>query len=122
MQQRAGVTPKPERIKTAAEYLQSGKTMVAWSKERQINRFTLHNWVEEYRREVKPETQKREWLEVSAKTLKDENKQPKEPGEKPPMSANTPIRVTIGKAQIEITGAFDENALGAVIRTVCSQC
>ena len=122
MQQRAEVTPKPERIKTAAEYLQSGKTMVEWSKERQINRFTLHNWVEEYRREAKPETQKREWLEVSAKALKDENKQPKEPGEKRPMSANTPIRVTIGKAQIEITGAFDENALAAVIRTVSSQC
>ena len=122
MHQRAEVTPKPERIKTAAEYLQSGKTMVAWSKERRINRFTLHNWVEEYRREAKLNTPSREWLEVSVNAPKDENTQQKEADINPATATYTPIRVSIGRAQIEIAGAFDENALAAVIKAVSSQC
>ena len=65
MLQRAEVTPKPERIKAVSDYLQSGKTMVAWSKERQINRFTLHNWVKEYRQETKPA--EGEWVEFNVK-------------------------------------------------------
>ena len=62
MLQRAGVTPKPERIQVVSEFFQSGKTMAAWSKERQINRYTLHNWVEEYRQETKLAQRSGEWF------------------------------------------------------------
>jgi transposase-like protein len=68
MQQRAEVTPKAERIKAAAEYLQSGKSLSVWSEERQINKFTLHNWVEEFRRETKSGGQSCDWLEVHIST------------------------------------------------------
>ena len=122
MQQRAEVTPKPKRIQTATEYLGSGKTMAAWSKERQINRFTLHNWVEEYRKEVNPALQGCEWMEVSVKTAVDETKTEKVIPLKPITQAYTPIRISIGGAQIEVTNAFDEIALAAVIKAVKSQC
>ena len=122
MQQRAEATPKPIRIQTASEYLGSGKSMAAWSKERQINRFTLHNWVEEYRKEGNPARQGCEWMEVSVKTAVDETKSEKVIPLKPIAPAYTPIRISIGDAQIEVTNAFDEIALAAVIKAVKSQC
>jgi len=96
--------------------------MAAWSKERQINRFTLHNWVEEYRKEVNPALQGCEWMEVSVKTAVDETKTEKVIPLKPITQAYTPIRISIGGAQIEVTNAFDEIALAAVIKAVKSQC
>jgi len=120
MQQRAEVTPKPERIKNAAEYLRSGMTMTAWSKERQINRFTLHNWVKEYRQEEKPEAQCREWLELNVNAGAEIMPQLKEAEET--AGLHTPIRIIIGDAQIEVTTAFDERALVSVIKAVKYQC
>jgi len=122
MQQRAEVTPKPERIKTAAEYLQSGKTMAAWSREQQINRFTLHNWVKELRRETKPTAQGCEWLEIKVAASGNEINPDKETAMKPITTPYTPIRITIGNTKIEVTTAFDENALAAVIKAVNCQC
>ena len=122
MQQRAEVTPKPERIKAAAEYLQSGMTMAAWSKERQINRFTLHNWVEEFRQEKKPAGQSCEWMEVSGNAAVNNVIHIKEATTNPAIEIYTPIRITIGNTQIEVTSAFDESALAAVIKAVKYQC
>ena len=122
MQQRAEVTPKPERIKAAAEYLQSGMTMAAWSKERQINRFTLHNWVEEFRQEKKPAGQSCEWMEVSVNAAVNNVIHIKEATTKPAIEIYRPIRITIGNTQIEVTSAFDESALAAVIKAVKYQC
>jgi len=122
MQQRAEVTPKPIRMETVSEFLQSGKTMVAWSKERRINRFTLHNWVEEFRKESSLAPQGCEWMEVSVNTEADETITEKVIPLKPIMPATGPIRISIGIAQIEVTSAFDENALAAVIKAVKSQC
>ena len=122
MLQRAEVTPKPERIKAAAEYLQSGKTMVAWSKERQINRYTLHNWVDEYRQETKPDEQSNEWLELRVNATADANEGGNEAVSKPVIGLFTPIQISIGNIQIEVTTAFDENALAAVIKAVKCQC
>jgi transposase-like protein len=122
MQQRAEVTPKPERIKTAAEYLQSGKTMAAWSKEREINRFTLHNWVNEYRQELVAAVQSGGWLEVSVETTKERTDAEKAAVTKPETEICTPIRITIGNTQVEVTTSFDEKALAAVIKAVKSQC
>jgi len=97
--------------------------MVAWSKERQINRFTLHNWVEEFRKEAKPARQGCEWMEVSVNTAADETKSDNVIPLKSIMPASTaPIRISIGDAQIEVTSSFEENALSAVIRAVKSQC
>jgi len=122
MQQRAEVTPKPERIKAAAEYLQSGMSMAAWSKERQINRFTLHNWVEEFRQEKKPVSQSCEWMEVSVNAAINNVIPIKETTVKPANESYTPIHITIGNTQIEVTSAFDESALAAVIKAVNCQC
>jgi len=98
-------------------------TLAAWSKERQINRFTLQNWVEEFRREAKPTAgtaQRREWLEVSVNTAKDNIVVLNE--ELPRSSTYTPIRISIGNAQIEVISGFDETALSAVIKAVSYQC
>jgi len=122
MQQRAEVTPKPIRMETVTEFLQSGKTMVAWSKERRINRFTLHNWVEEYRKEPNPARQGCEWMEVSVNTEAAAAKTEKVIPLKPIIPATSAIRITIGNAQIEVTSAFDETALAAVIKAVSWQC
>lgn len=122
MQQRAEVTPKPERIKAAAEYLQSGKTMKAWSAERQINRFTLHNWVEEFRQETKSENQSCEWMEIKINTPTDNIIPIKEVTQEPIRPTYTPIRITIGNTQVEVTTGFDEAALAAVIKAVNYQC
>jgi len=122
MQQRAEVTPKPDRIKTAEEFLRSGMTMVAWSKERQMNRFTLHNWVDEYRHEAKPDAGGRDWLEVRASTTAEVIAvAAKGIAMKPESELYTPIRITIANTQIEVTSAFDENALAAVIKAVTCQ-
>ena len=122
MHQRAEVTPKPERIKAAAEYLQSGKTMTAWSAERQINRFTLHNWVKEFRRETKTGNQDCEWMEISINTPTDNITPIKEVTHELETPSYTPIRISIGNTQIEVTSAFDESALAAVIKAVKCQC
>jgi len=122
MRQRAEVTPKPERIKAAGEYLQSGKTMSAWSAERQINRFTLHNWVEEFRQETKSENQRCEWMEIKINTPTDNIIPIKEVTEEPITLTYTPIRITIGNTQVEVTTGFDEAALAAVIKAVNYQC
>ena len=121
MQQRAEVTPKPERIRAVAEFLQSGKTMVAWSKERQINKYTLHNWVEEYR-QTKPAEQSSEWMELSVNTAIGNNSivTIKEAGVSP--ATYTPILISIGNTRIEVTAGFDETALIAVIKAVNGQC
>ena len=120
MQQRAEVTPKPERIKAVAEFLQSGKTMAAWSKERQINKYTLHNWVEEYRQETKPAERNCEWMEISVNTALGNIVPIKEAPVTP--AAYTPILISIGSMRIEVTSGFDETALGAVIKAVNGQC
>jgi len=122
MQQRAEVTPKPDRIKTAAEYIQSGMTMAAWSKERQINRYTLHNWVEEFRRETKQPAHSCEWMEIKVDTGVLEDAEKKETAVKTTTATYMPIRISIGNTQIEVTSGFDESALAAVIRTVRYQC
>ena len=96
--------------------------MVAWSKERQINRFTLHNWIEEYRRESKPAAQKCEWLEVNVNTTKDNIVTINEEALRPTTRTYTPIRITIGNIQVEVTTGFDEAALAAVIKAVNYQC
>ena len=122
MLQRAVVTPKPERIKAAAEYLQSGKTMIAWSKEQQINRFTLQNWVDEYRQESKPAVQSSKWLELRVNGTTDAIDEGNETVSKPDNGYFTPIRISIGNTQIEVTTSFDETALAAVIKAVKCQC
>ena len=127
MQQRAEVTPKPERLKTAAEFLKSGMTMVAWSKERQINRFTLHNWVneyrhEEYQHEPKPALQSCEWLEVNVNAAADAIASSEETAMEQASALCTPIRISIGDTQIEVTTSFDEKALASVIKVVKCQC
>ena len=118
MLKRAEVTPKPERIKAVAEYLQSGKTMVAWSKERQINRFTLHNWVEEYRQETKPAGRSCEWLEFNVSTAALDIVPIEDTTVKSTAATYTPIRISIGNIGIEVTTGFDETALAAVIKAV----
>ena len=122
MQQRAEATAKPERIRMAAEFLQSGKTMVAWSKERQINRFTLHNWVDEYRQETMASERSGEWLEVKVNAAADVINAGKETAVQPVRAIYTPIRISIGNTQIEVTTSFDEAALAAVIKAVTYQC
>jgi len=122
MQQRTVVTPKSERIQAAAEFLQSGKTMSVWSQERQINRYTLSNWVGEFRREKKPVAQNCGWLEVSVNAGADKISTEKKDAYKTAATAYTPIRISIGNTQIEVTTAFDESALAAVIKAVSCQC
>jgi len=122
MQQRAEVTPKPERIRMAAEFLQSGKTMVVWSKERQINRFTLHNWVDEYRQETRASEQSGEWLEVRVNAAADVINEGKETAVQQASTICTPICISIGNMRIEVTTSFDEKALAAVIKAVKCQC
>jgi transposase-like protein len=118
MQQRAEVTPKPERIKAAAEFLESGKTMVAWSKERRINRYTLHNWVDEYRQETKATEHSCGWLEVSVNATRAPVDEKKEVTVEQLSALYSPIRIAIGNTQIEVTTSFDEKALAAVIKAV----
>ena len=118
MQQRAEVTPKPERIKAVTEFLQSGKTMVAWSKERQINRFTLHNWVEEYRQETKLAERSCGWMEFNVNTAALDIVPIEDTAVKPTAATYTPIRISIGNIGIEVTTGFDETALAAVIKAV----
>jgi len=122
MLQRAEVTPKPERIKTASEYLQSGMTVAAWSRERQMNRFTLHNWIEEYRRETKAGNRSCEWIEFNINADADEIIPVKETTQEQTTASYRPIRISIGKVQIEVTTAFDESALSAVIKAVECHC
>ena len=119
MLQRAEVTPKPERIKAVTDYLQSGKTMSAWSKERQINRFTLHNWVKEYRREtINPAERNGEWVEFNVNASALDIVPIKDAAAKPTTGPYTPIRISIGNTWIEVTTGFDETALAAVIKAV----
>ena len=120
--QRAEVTPKTERIKTAMEFLQSGMTMVAWSRERQINRFTLHNWIEEYRRETKTGNRNCEWMELNIAAKAEDIIAIKEVAQEQTAPAYTPFRISIGNSQIEVTTSFDEAALSAVIKAVKCQC
>ena len=116
MLQRAEVTPKPERIKAVNDYLQSGKTMVAWSKERQINRFTLHNWVKEYRQETEPA--EREWVEFNVNATALDVVSTGAAVVEQKAATYTPIRISIGNIEIEVTTGFDETALAAVIKAV----
>ena len=118
MPQRAEVTPKPERKKAVAEFLQSGKTMVAWSKEQQMNRFTLHNWVEEYRQETRAAERNGEWVEFNVNAATLDIVPIKDAAMKPTAAPYTPIRISIGNTWIEVTTGFDETALAAVIKAV----
>jgi transposase-like protein len=120
--QRAEVTPKPERIKAAAEFLESGKTMTAWSEEHQINRFTLHNWVKEYRRHTETRTESCKWVEIDLTTRTADVKAEKEITLIPEKALYTPIRISIGDTNIEVTSGFDETALSAVIKAVTFKC
>jgi len=97
-------------------------TMAAWSKERQMSRFTLHNWIEEYRRNTKAGKRSGEWMELTINTEADSILSIKDEAQERATPTYTPIRVSIGKVQIEVTTAFDENALAAVIKAVKCQC
>lgn len=115
--ERAIVTRKAERLKTAGEYLQSGKTIQAWSQEKQINRYTLTNWLEEYKRETKNNSKNHDWLEVPvADELMDLSVKPVQ------INYQTqPIRIKIGEVEIEVAAGFDEATLTAVLKAVRRQ-
>jgi transposase-like protein len=119
-EKRAAARPKEERKKIVEAYMQSGMSMAAYSRENELNHYTLHNWIEKYKRETPTENQNREWMEIQIPTkIEGTTFESQKPGIK---VQNTPIRITLGAAVIEVAAGFDEMALTAILRAVKCQC
>ena len=99
------------------DYRTSGLTAIKWAEDRQVAVHKLRYYINKFNKENKPNSNDEsikspgntKWASVTLKKSIVEEK------------SKNPLKVTIGKATIEVVPGFDENTLQSVIR-ILSQC
>ena len=99
-----------DRIK---DYRASGLTAVKWSEKNNVSvhklRYYINKFNKEKKLESKQESKEPKWVSVVPEKPIVENK------------SESPLKITIGKATIEVVPGFDEDTFKSVIR-ILSQC
>lgn len=95
------------------DYRSSGLTAVQWAENRGIGvyklRYYIHKFNKEKKQESKQESNTVQWAALAPKTSKVHN------------PVDNHLKVTIGKATIEVTPEFDEATFQSIVR-ILSQC
>ncbi|NMA84139.1 MAG: hypothetical protein GX962_09800 [Epulopiscium sp.] len=95
------------------DYRSSGLTAVKWAEDRGIAVHKLRYYINKFNKEKKQNSNQKpkeiQWTSVVPVETKVENK------------SNNPLKITIGKATVEVASGFDEVTFQSVIR-ILSQC
>lgn len=95
------------------DYRSSGLTAVKWAEDRGIAVHKLRYYINKFNKEKKQNSNQKpkeiQWTSVVPVETKVENK------------SNNPLKITIGKAAVEVAPGFDEVTFQSVIR-ILSQC